>query len=62
MVASQGARSDVWSFQMSGEQRGIAAIRRATLRDDSYFSAILRSSSLVWNDHTALAAPCLAEK
>jgi hypothetical protein len=58
----QGARSAMWAFHMSEEQRGRDAFWTATRRASLVLGALRRCKSLVVNDTTARFAPCTASQ
>ena len=61
-VRMQGARSAVWLFQISDEQRGRRAFLAATRRASLALGALRRCKALVVNDTTARFAPCTASQ
>ncbi len=59
--ANQGARREVWWFQMNAEQRRVASFG-AQPAGIGHFSVLLRYRKLMCNKHTSLAKPCRNEK
>jgi hypothetical protein len=54
----QGAKRAVVSFTTSGLQRRNAPKTKFALRVAAEKAPLPRCSSLMWNDHIALLAPC----
>ncbi len=59
--ANQGARREVWWFQMNAKQRRVVSFG-AQPAGIGHFSVLLRYRKLMCNKHTSLAKPCRNEK
>ena len=59
--ANQGARHEVWWFQMNAEQRQVTSFG-AQPAGIVHFSVLRTLSKLMRDKHTSLAKPCRNEK
>ncbi len=59
--ANQGARREVWWFQMNAEQRRVASFGAQPV-GIGHFSVLLHYRKLMCSKHTSLAKPCRNKK